>query len=62
MKHGVEQKLFKDNTLIQHSSLRKYREKLHWKYPNNTVLCEATTHTTVTKIHSMGLMLDKKKS
>jgi hypothetical protein len=42
-------------------SWRKCRRKLHMKYPDSTVLCKATIFNIVTKLCSLGSVLDKKK-
>jgi hypothetical protein len=58
IKYSVEEKLFIYDTFVHCSSWKKCCRK----DPDSTVLCKATIYNKVTKLHSTGLVLDKKKS
>jgi hypothetical protein len=60
MKCSVEQELFIYNTSVQCSLWRKCNRKFCKKYPDSIELCKAMLYNTVTKLHSSGLVLDKK--
>jgi hypothetical protein len=62
MKCNVQQKLFVSDIFVQHFRRGKCHRKFCRKYPDSTVPCKASIYSIITKLPSMGSMLDKIKS
>jgi hypothetical protein len=62
MKYNIEQKLFIYDTFVQRSSRRKCSREFRRKFSDSAIPCKVTIYNIITKLRSVGSVLDKIKS